>query len=720
MADSKVKNIYIALMGLTGAGKSNFINHCTKHQVLIGDGLQACTKNVEIYSFDYSPGITVHLVDTPGFDDTNRKDSDILRDISAWLSKSYTEKILLNGILYLHRISDPRMQGSGKMSINLLIRLCGRNALKNVVLVTTMWEKVEIEVGERRENELESTEEFWGYMKRHGSQTRRHYNNEESARSVLSIFIPESPDIQPETVALAIQKELADDHKTLDQTGAGKLLDGTWAREKQALQRELEEVRDAVRTANEERDHNLAQLLQDQQLEMSLTVENMRKEQEKLRVTMEELHAERLSKYQQMLDEQMEISRRLSKDVESKAMLQKIEREEHEAFLAKHREMLQERQDAVSSLQVRLDDLDLSSDTPTNVDPSVDIKQSTLTGLSGNVMSLVFSTDGRRIFAGAGRKRIWIYDRQWDGQWNHVQTLACCGMLSSFSSRSSDTIDCLVLSPDDSVLIAACGSRLIRFRMDPYKRLFKQENSEWADINSLGPVGLMALSSQRDYLAISGERNSGVVQIWNANLINYGTSTQYAYPVRPQDVIGETALVTCFDFGPDDHLAIGLSNGRLCILEIISDSDVSCVALGSFEDSIISVSWTQDGRILVGTETGLFLRSPDGKIKLAESEDIANDNDCWAIAISDDLIYYGTLKGPSGYCNQVDGRLVPEGGPMLPVAISSPDDVFKEANKDMSELLCQVAFGGPGMVLILQMPLGKHVSSLSPSLKIEV
>ncbi|KAM0206431.1 hypothetical protein ACHAQD_012442 [Fusarium lateritium] len=720
MAESKVKNIYIALMGLTGAGKSSFINHCTKHQVLIGDGLQACTKNVEIYSFNYSPGITVHLVDTPGFDDTNRKDSDILRDISAWLSKSYTEKVLLNGILYLHRISDPRMQGSGKMSINLLIRLCGRNALKNVVLVTTMWEKVETEVGKRREKELESTEEFWGYMKRHGSQTRRHHNNEESARSVLSIFVPESPDIQPETVALAIQKELADDHKTLDQTGAGMLLDVTWAREKQALQRELEEVRDAVKTANEERDHTLAQLLQDQQLEMSLTVENMRKEQEKLRVTMEELHAERLSKYQQMLDEQMEISRSLSKDVESKAMLQKIESDKHEAFLAKHMEMLQERQDAVSNLQVRLDDLDMLSDTPTNVDPSVDFKQSTLTGLSGNVMSLVFSKDRQRIFAGAGRKKVWIYDRQWDGQWNRVQTLACCGMLSSFSSSSSDTIDCLVLSPDDSILIAACGSRLVRFRMDRHKRLFIQENSESADINSLGPVGLMALSSQGDYLAISGERNSGVVQIWNANLVNYDTSTQYAYTVRPQDVTGESALVTCFDFGPDDHLAIGLDNGTLCILEIGSDSDVSCVALGSFEDSIISVSWTQDGRILVGTETGLFLRSSDGRIKRVGSEDIADDNDCWVIAIDDDQIYYGTLKGPSGRCSQVDGHLIPEGGTLFPVAISAPDDVFKEANKDISELLCQVAFGGPGIVLMMEMPLGRDVLPLRPSSKVQV
>ncbi|KAF4450875.1 GTP binding domain protein [Fusarium austroafricanum] len=169
MAESKAQGVYVALMGLTGAGKSTFINHCTKQEVEVGG-----TESVRVYSFDYRPGITINLVDTPGFDDTNRKDSDVLRDISAWLSKSYTEKVRLNGILYLHRISDPRMQGSGKMSINLLMRLCGKDALKSVVLTTTMWENVEADVGERREKELEDTEEFWGFMKRYGPQTRRH------------------------------------------------------------------------------------------------------------------------------------------------------------------------------------------------------------------------------------------------------------------------------------------------------------------------------------------------------------------------------------------------------------------------------------------------------------------------------------------------------------------------------------------------------------------
>ncbi|KAK6710007.1 hypothetical protein SNK05_004484 [Fusarium graminearum] len=69
-----------------------------------------------------------------------------------------------------------------------------------------MWELVETDIGDRREKELEETEEFWGFMKHYGSQLRRHYNNENSARNILSMFVPEEPEVQPEMVTLAIQK----------------------------------------------------------------------------------------------------------------------------------------------------------------------------------------------------------------------------------------------------------------------------------------------------------------------------------------------------------------------------------------------------------------------------------------------------------------------------------------------------------------------------------
>ena len=35
-------DIYIAVMGMTGAGKSTFISHCMEEEVVIGHGMQSC------------------------------------------------------------------------------------------------------------------------------------------------------------------------------------------------------------------------------------------------------------------------------------------------------------------------------------------------------------------------------------------------------------------------------------------------------------------------------------------------------------------------------------------------------------------------------------------------------------------------------------------------------------------------------------------------------
>lgn len=116
----------------------------------------------------------VHLIDTPGFDDTDRKDTDVLRDLAGWLGVAYKQKILLSGIIYLHRIIDPRMQGTAKRNLHMFQALCGPECLGQIVLVTTMWTLVSPAMGDQRERELMQTEQFWGYMYKNGSQILRH------------------------------------------------------------------------------------------------------------------------------------------------------------------------------------------------------------------------------------------------------------------------------------------------------------------------------------------------------------------------------------------------------------------------------------------------------------------------------------------------------------------------------------------------------------------
>ena len=87
----------------------------------------------------YSEDIRVHLIDTPGFDDTNRKDADVLKEVATFLASTYKENKKVSGILYPHRIIDIRMGGSAKRNLRMFMQLCGPDCFPNVVLVTTMW-----------------------------------------------------------------------------------------------------------------------------------------------------------------------------------------------------------------------------------------------------------------------------------------------------------------------------------------------------------------------------------------------------------------------------------------------------------------------------------------------------------------------------------------------------------------------------------------------------
>lgn len=120
-----------------------------------------------VYSFMHKDKsgkpLRIHLIDTPGFDDTNRGDTAVLKDIATWLGETYKNQIRLSGVLYLHRIIDVRMAGSAKRNLLMFIELCGSDCFKHVVLATTMWSVMKDRAeAERREKELIQT--FWSHV----------------------------------------------------------------------------------------------------------------------------------------------------------------------------------------------------------------------------------------------------------------------------------------------------------------------------------------------------------------------------------------------------------------------------------------------------------------------------------------------------------------------------------------------------------------------------
>ena len=98
--------------------------------------------------------------------------------------------------------------------------LCGFNAMSNVIIVTTMWQKLENqEEGAKREQQLGSRSIFLEKALKGGAQLVRHgQDTRQSARAVISSLLAKDP------VTLQIQKEMVDEKKTLTESAAGSQL----------------------------------------------------------------------------------------------------------------------------------------------------------------------------------------------------------------------------------------------------------------------------------------------------------------------------------------------------------------------------------------------------------------------------------------------------------------------------------------------------------------
>jgi hypothetical protein len=144
------------------------------------------------------------------------------------------------------------MGGSPHRNLRMFGELCGDQAVKKVVLVTTMWDKVQHATGTRRENEL--FDNYWKTMINYGALTARFLNDADSAWKIIDPILE-----QHATEALLLQEELVDLKRALNETQAGKTLYSD-------LQKLLAEQRDTVRSlaeqAREQSDPQLAQKLE--------------------------------------------------------------------------------------------------------------------------------------------------------------------------------------------------------------------------------------------------------------------------------------------------------------------------------------------------------------------------------------------------------------------------------------------------------------------------
>ena len=191
------------------------------------------------------------LIDTPGFDDPVRSDTDILQAIASCFADMYEGlsfeeiEVTLSGIVYIQSINEARMTGSMKKNLKMFQLLIGEYNMAHCVLVTSKWRLVDLAIAQSRESELVQTPDYWGSLLAAGASIGRYEDSRLSALELINlskgagVFIPQ------------LAQEYAIDGKELHQTAAGRAIDEDITRARERHEQDLEKLRADHREALE-------------------------------------------------------------------------------------------------------------------------------------------------------------------------------------------------------------------------------------------------------------------------------------------------------------------------------------------------------------------------------------------------------------------------------------------------------------------------------------
>ncbi|KAK6513827.1 gTPase, IMAP member 8 [Arthrobotrys conoides] len=204
---------FILVMGETGAGKSTFIKTLAPDaDVKIERGLDSGTSTSTVVPVRVGY-LSVNLVDTPGFNDAERSDADILLDISKCLVALSRAGGELRGIIYLHNLAVPRFSGTCIAHMEMLQKICGDKGVGNLFLVASNWDSGNEDTCILREQSLYT--KYWRKLINDGATFTRFRNSYESASVIVAQCAWKEP------VIFDLQREILEDGLLLESTRAG-------------------------------------------------------------------------------------------------------------------------------------------------------------------------------------------------------------------------------------------------------------------------------------------------------------------------------------------------------------------------------------------------------------------------------------------------------------------------------------------------------------------
>ncbi|KAF8551123.1 hypothetical protein OG21DRAFT_1513159 [Imleria badia] len=180
--------VAIAVIGVTGSGKSTFINLASGSNLPVGTSLRSCTTTMESSKFSLD-GRTVMLIDTPGFDDATPSVLEVLKSISDHFSGLYSQGIKLAGVIYMHCITEDRMRDTSRHNFRMFSKFCGDTSLRDVLIVANKWPGNENNDGEARDQESPVNDEFFWPAIDKGARMLCHDGSQASAHAVVRHFL---------------------------------------------------------------------------------------------------------------------------------------------------------------------------------------------------------------------------------------------------------------------------------------------------------------------------------------------------------------------------------------------------------------------------------------------------------------------------------------------------------------------------------------------------
>jgi hypothetical protein len=202
-------------------------------------------------------GRSTLLLDTPGFDDTDRSDFEIVNEVAMGLHVLYEQGLTLRGVIYIQRITDTRMSGSSRKSLEILDAICGTQASANITFVTTMWDKLGVDseiVGGERTEEMKRL--FLSRFIERGANVERHTGTAASAKDIVNKMI-----LYDQPIILSIQSEMEEQNLTLDQTKVGRILQHDLQQKQKEFDAELKEMEQQLLEAQQFNDRTAIEML---------------------------------------------------------------------------------------------------------------------------------------------------------------------------------------------------------------------------------------------------------------------------------------------------------------------------------------------------------------------------------------------------------------------------------------------------------------------------